>query len=147
MVGWLSVWAPGQMSQLQSDISVMLSNDTFREFELPELIRCADTQDYNVYHMDGFEQLRHLDDILAVDKIQMIQWVSVSGQPNYMHRFDVFKKIQARGKSLLINEVNPGDIKTILSELSSKGLFLLTRTDSQSDAEDLLNSVKKWTRE
>ena len=135
------------MSQLQSDISVMLSNDIFREFELPELIRCASRQDYNLYHLDGAEQLRHLDDILAIDNIQMIQWVSVAGQPNYMHRFDVFKKIQASGKSLLINEVKPQDVQAILSELSSKGLFLLTRTDTQEEAEDLIESVKKWTHE
>lgn len=147
VVGWLSLWAPNRMSQLQSDISVMLSSSTFREFELPELIRCANEQDYNIYHMDGIEQLRHLDDILSIDKIQMIQWVSVAGQPNYMHHFDVFKKIQESGKSVLINEVDPKDIKTLLSELSSKGLFLVTKTESQADAEDLVESVKRWTRE
>lgn len=145
-VGWLSLWAKGEMSQLQSDISVMLSKELFQQFVLPELEWSTQQQDYSLYHLDGIAQLRHLDDILSVKKIHMIQWVSVVGEPSYLNYLPVFQKIQQSGKSLLINDVKPEDIPTLLTNLSAKGLLLMTQTDTQAEAEDLLALATSLSR-
>lgn len=144
-IGWLSIWAPGRFSQLQADISVMLSNEMFKEFIVPELIETANHQEYNLYHLDGIGQLRHLDDILAIPNIHMIQWVSVVGEPSYMENIESLKKIQKAGKGLLINDVEPNHIESLLSELSPKGLLLMTSASSQEMADDIVKKVEKWT--
>lgn len=143
-IGWLSIWAPGKFSQLQSDISVMLSNSMFKEFVLPELIESAAHQEYSLYHMDGQEQIRHLDDILSVQGIGMIQWVSVAGQPSYMEHIATFQKIQAAGKGLLINDVKPNDVEKLLEYLRPEGLLIMTETETQEEAEDLLKRVRQY---
>lgn len=142
-IGWLSIWAPGKFSQLQSDMSVMLSNPMFQDFIMPELIECAQYQDYSLYHMDGQEQLRHLDDILSIPKIGMIQWVSVAGQPSYMEFIPVFRKIQAAGKGILINDVLPGDVGKLLDCLRPEGLLIMTSADTQDEAESLLKMAER----
>lgn len=141
-IGWLSIWAPGRFSQLQSDMSVMLSNDMFREFVVPELKKSVAVQEYNLYHMDGQEQLRHLDDILAIPEIGMIQWVSVAGQPSYMNFIDTFQKIQNAGKAVLINDVIPKDVEKLLDVLKPEQLLIMTETETQEEAEALLKMAR-----
>lgn len=144
-IGWLSIWAPGKLSQLQSDISVMISNDMFRDFVVPELTRCSESQDYSLYHFDGIEQVRHLDDLLSIPEIGMIQWTSVVGQPDYMHNIDTLKRIQAAGKGLLVNGVHPKDIETLMENLSHRGLIISTGVETQDEAEAVVQKVAKLT--
>lgn len=144
-IGWLSIWAPGKFAQMQSDISVMLSNPQFKTFYMPELRKSVDNLDYALYHFDGAEQIRHLDDLLATDKVGMIQWVSVVGQPKYFHYIDTLKKIQAAGKGLLINDVDINDVEKILEVLSPNGLLLMTQANSEDEANSLLKMAEKWS--
>ena len=146
-IGWMSIWAPGNLSQLQADISVMISNSQFREFVMPELKNCAASQDYSLYHLDGTEQIRHLDDLLSVNGIGMIQWTSVAGQPNYMHQFDTLRRIQAAGIGLMLTGVIPKDIETVMENLSHKGLMIMTSAATQDEAEMIVKSVAKLTRD
>lgn len=68
--------------QLQCDISVMFSNDICKEFEVAELEECSSFLQHAIYHMDGMEQLRHMEMITDISRINMIQWVQVAGQPS-----------------------------------------------------------------
>ena len=142
-VGWLSMWAPGNFHHLQCDLSVNVSNEMFKRFFLPELQVCAAHLDHALYHLDGRAQLRHLDDILSVENIGVIQWTSVVDQPGYFHYIDVFKKMQAAGKAVLINEVKPQDVEPLLDALGSEKLFLVTGAASQEEAEALLRMADK----
>jgi hypothetical protein len=144
-IGWLSIWAPGKFAQLQSDISVMLSNDMFEKYVKPELEESLKWLDYSLYHLDGQAQLRHLEDLLALSHLNMIQWVSVAGEPSYMKFIPVFQKIQAAGKGLLINDVKINDVEKLLSYLSPKGLLIMTQAENESDAKELLKKTEKWS--
>ncbi len=142
-VGWLSMWAPGNFHQLQCDLSVNVSNAMFKRFFLPELQFCAKHLDHALYHLDGQAQLRHLDDLLSVPEIGVIQWTSVVDQPGYFHYIDVLKRIQSAGKTVLINEVKAKDVEPLLDVLGSEKLFLLTAAESQEEAESLLAMAEK----
>ena len=142
-VGWLSMWAPGNFHHLQCDLSVNVSNEMFKRFFLPELQVCSQHLDHALYHLDGCAQLRHLDDILSVPGIGVIQWTSVVGQPGYMHYIDVFKKIQAAGKTVLLNEVKAQDVEPLLDALGSEKLLIVTGAASQPEAEALLRMAEK----
>ena len=131
---------------LQCDLSVMISPQMFEEFVLPELEETAAWLDYSAYHLDGQEQIRHLDMILSVKKINMIQWTPVVGQPCTSEFIPVLKKIQKAGKGLILMP-HIWEVEKLLSELSPKGLYLIIRdVESETEAEELIKKVGKMTK-
>jgi hypothetical protein len=63
-------------------------------------------------------------------------------QPGYFHYIDVFKKMQAAGKAVLINEVKPQDVEPLLDALGSEKLFLVTGAASQEEADAVLRMAE-----
>jgi len=119
---WMGLWHPGRHHQLQCDISVMISPDMFEEFALPELKENAAKFENTVYHLDGEEQIRHLDMILSVDNIDIIQWTAVAGQPPTSHFLETLKKIQKAGKGLLLMP-NASEMPFLLENLDPAGVM------------------------
>jgi hypothetical protein len=149
-IGWLNTWAPKKHAQLQSDISLMLSPDMFEEFVMPELDEQCSVLDHPLYHLDGFEQIRHLPQLLSLKELQAIQWTTVAGQPSPVEFLDSFKRIQESGKSLLIpfhNNFSIRDLEMLMRELSSKGLLILVNADSESEALEIVQLVEKLTHD
>lgn len=145
-VGWLRTWAPGFHAQMQCDMSVMISKGMFDEFIVQELSEQSKMLDYALYHFDGTEQIRHLDSLLGIPGIKAIQWTQVYGQPPCTEYIPVLKRIQEAGKNLVIS-VAPEQVMTLMENLSSKGLYLLTSVPTQYDADELMKLVSKWTHE
>ena len=139
--GWMHTWSKGRHAQLQCDLSVMISPQMYEEFVLPELEETAAWLDHAIYHLDGMEQIKHLDMILSVKKINLIQWTPVAGQPLTSEFIPVLQKIQAAGKGLvLLPEI--WEVEKLLSELSQQGLYLIVRTaQSESEAKELIKKV------
>ena len=145
-VDWLSTWAPGFHAQMQCDLSVMISNPLFREFILPELQTQCRFLQYPLYHLDGAEQIRHLDDLLSIPELRAIQWTQVAGQPPCTQYLPELKRIQAAGKNLVIL-VEPKQVEVLLENLSSRGLLLVTTVPTVEDAEALLRQAEKLTHD
>ena len=148
-IGWLDTWAPGFHSQLQCDISVMISPEMFKTFAMPELREEAEFLKYPLYHLDGQEQIRHLDQLLSIETLKMIQWTNVVGQPSPVEFIPELKRIQRAGKALLVRIDNLNDIEPLLQALSSKGLYLFVEPtlDSEEEADEVVKLVKKLTHE
>jgi hypothetical protein len=146
VVGWLQTWAPGMHMQMQSDMSVMFSADMYDEFIRPELEAQCAFLDYPLYHFDGVEQIRHLDILLSIDKLKAIQWTPCASQPPVTEYIPELKKIQAAGKSLII-QTRPDQIRPLMENLSSKGLHLLIGTHSPEDCDEIMKLVTKLTHE
>lgn len=146
VVGWLSTWAPGFHAQIQSDMCVMISNPMFKQFVLPELQQLCKFLDYPLYHFDGIEQIRHLDDMLTVPELKVIQWTQVAGQPPCTEYIPQLQKIQQAGKNVLIH-VTPQQIPVLMENLSSRGLFMITSASSKEEADAIIAKVEKWTHD
>ena len=146
VVGWLSTWAPGFHAQMQSDMSVMISKPMFDEFVLPELRRQCDFLDYPLYHLDGYEQTRHLDSLLSIPRLRAIQWTQVAGQPPATAFIPQLRRIQQAGKCLVMH-VSPDQVEPLMSALSSKGLYLLTSLETEDEGRALLKDVARWTHD
>ena len=143
---FMHVWAPGSLAQLQCDLSVMISPQMYEEFVLPELEEFTGWLDYSIYHLDGQEQIKHLDHILSVKNLNAIQWTPVAGQPFTSKFIPVLQRIQAAGKNLILFP-QPFEVEELLSNLSSKGLILNLGMSNREEAEQLVRNVAKWTRE
>ncbi|WP_105617760.1 uroporphyrinogen decarboxylase/cobalamine-independent methonine synthase family protein [Vallitalea okinawensis] len=146
-IGWLFTWAPGLHAQLQCDISTMISPELFTKYAKPELDHQGSKLEYPLYHLDGMEQIRHLDQILTIENLKAIQWTSVVGQPSALNYIDELKKIQGAGKGLLLNLPDTKELEPLMEQLSSKGLHLVIPASSEDEAESLLKTISKLTHE
>jgi hypothetical protein len=140
---WMQTWSQGSHGQMQCDFSVMISPEHYERFVLPELIDCSEFYDHSTYHLDGQEQIRHLDLILSVKRLDNIQWTPVAGQPRTSHFIDVFQKIQKAGKGLVLMP-QLDEVPVLLENLSHKGLNIVTYGFKNIDeANDLIALAKK----
>ncbi|MBQ2720116.1 MAG: hypothetical protein IJF23_01140 [Clostridia bacterium] len=145
-IGWLRTWAPGFHAQLQSDASVMISPEMFREFIEPELRIQCEMLDYSLYHFDGIEQIRHLDCLLSIENLNAIQWTQVAGQPPCTEFIPELQKIQKAGKNLVLGtDIN--QLKILMENLSSKGLYLLVHASTEEEGKEILDYISKTSHE
>jgi len=139
-MNWTSAWAPGDMDTLESDISVMLSPEMFREFALPEAEYEASFFDYSLWHLDGSGQFKHLDDILAIPGLNGIQYVDEKKR-DPLQFADVWKKILARGKSIIFS-CDWHYCPALAKELGSKGVaFGCWGLEGEADMERLIREI------
>ncbi|HET6484937.1 MAG TPA: hypothetical protein VFH83_00875, partial [Spirochaetia bacterium] len=146
---WMMLWMPGKHgNQLACDLSSVLSPSIFRSFFIPSIRREGQWTAFGTYHLDGPACIRaHLDALLETDEIKAIEWTPGAGSPPASHPeyFPQYRRIQASGKRLiLLAEIR--EVETILSELSARGLYIITRADTEEEAKDLLRKVGSWTR-
>lgn len=140
---WMQLWAPKRLAQLQCDMSVMLSAKMYGRFVVPVLEELTQFLDYSVYHLDGIEQIRHLDHLLSVKRLNAIQWTNVAGQPRLTEYVPVLQKIQKAGKNLVIAP-KASEVEYLLDNLSCRGLHLLLGDlDSAEEAQDMLKLLQK----
>ncbi len=141
--GWMNTVSKGKHLQLQCDLSVMISKDTFDEFIAEELITTSKWLDNAIYHFDGVEQIRHLDTLLSIDSIDMIQWTQVAGQAPVTDYIPELKRIQNAGKGLVLM-VSPSQAVELLDNLKPNGLNIITNTATPEEADDLVKLVSKY---
>lgn len=140
---WMHLWSPKRHLQLQCDYSCMISPSMFEEFVLPELEATSSAFEHCTYHLDGIEQLRHLDMILSVKGIDNIQWTHVAGQPKTSASIEALRKIQAAGKGLVLIP-QPDEVEFLMKNLSHKALQLCVGgIKDREEAEDLVALAKK----
>ena len=120
---WLT-WAPGKTYTAQCDFSAMISPEHFREFVVPELEALSRYLDYIAWHLDGQEEIRHLDILLDMPFLKVIQWVPGDGKPSAGHWLELLKKVQSKGKSIYCYTESTEETQLLLNELSPKGLAI-----------------------
>lgn len=82
----------------QCDFCVMISNPMFRRFVLDTLKVDAKRLSHTMYHLDGEGELTHLEDILAIEGLNAVQWVPV--KQNTQEKIDVCRRIVESGKQV-----------------------------------------------
>ncbi len=140
-VGWAPFYCQDKFATIQCDEICLISPKMARQFVIPALEEEASYLDHCVYHLDGPDALVHLDDILSISKIDVIQWVPGEGQPPLIKWMDLLKKIQSKGKGLHIY-CSPEEVKIFHKELRPEKVLYDVKSDSQSEAENLIN----WLR-
>jgi len=139
-IGWIPFWCEDRYATIQCDFICMVGPETARKFIIPALEEEASYLDHCVYHFDGPGALPHLDDILSIKDIDVIQWVSGDGQKPMCEWTDLLKKILKAGKGLQIYSVGPEQVKRLHKELGPAGIVYCVDTKSRKELEDLL----KW---
>ena len=141
-----SIWAPGKVSKLQSDISAMISEQDFRRFALPYLREQCQKIDYTLYHLDGVDAVRHIDAILEIKELNAVQWSPGAGQPQGGNQcwYDLYRKILNNGKSVMPCWVTLDELKPLLDNIGTVGLNILMDFKSEKDIEAALKIVEGY---
>ena len=140
------IWGPGKTVKLQCDTGAMISPEMFRDTVLDSLKDQAEHADSVLYHLDGPDNIRHLDAILEVDGIDAIQWTSGDAGPDgTLPEWDkIYDKARAAGKSLWV-KVYSGEfedwlknVDRLVKKYGSHSLFLFFPEMSYEQAQRLI---------
>jgi 5-methyltetrahydrofolate--homocysteine methyltransferase len=145
---WMGIWAPGTWYPLQCDFSAMISPKMFEEFVTPYLRKQCQWLDYSIYHWDGPGQIPHLEFLLDIPELNGIQWVPGAGNPGVGSPkwFPLYRRIQDKGKLLVLQGMAKENIEQVMDELSPRGLLISMGCNSGEEAKEVLRKVEKWTK-
>jgi hypothetical protein len=146
ITSWLELASASKYYIPSNDFSAMISTKMYREFFLPGIMAECKFLDRSIYHLDGPGALRHLDTILDIPELDAVQWVPGAGREVFSKWIQVYQKIQAAGKSLIVYcEVN--DLELVMETLSPRGLALaISGVPDLETGENLLAGLEMWTR-
>jgi hypothetical protein len=140
--GWTGIWAPGRTFPIQEDFAYMISPDMFREFCLPSIVKMIEAMDYPFFHLDGVGMLGHLDVLLEIDKLKVVQWVPGAGKERLDQWYDVIRKILAAGKSCQVYAV-PEEIEDLVANVGSRGLLVIVKNADNEQTQRLVDRYKQ----
>jgi hypothetical protein len=145
MFGWFRVWAPGKVAKVQCDGCSMFSPHMFREFVVPALTAQCEWLDYSVYHLDGSQCLDKLDALLEIEALTAVEWtpdpkVPRGGAP---HWYDMYRKILAAGKRVLVFGAAPDEIEPLLDAVGHDGVYFLFWSMDEAAVERLTKVVER----
>ena len=143
--GWIPFWSDGKFATIQCDFMCMLSPEMNRRYVLPALEEEAAFLDHCVLHFDGPGALVHLDDVLAIEAIDAVQWVPGAGQPPMHTWTDVLHRIQAAGKAVQIYGVNAEQVKVLHRELKPNVTAYCVDCETREEAGELLAWLERNT--
>jgi hypothetical protein len=143
---YFSIWGPGRVSKLQSDISIMIGEEDYRRFVQPYIRQQCQKLDYSLYHLDGVGAIRHLDALLEIEELDAIQWTPGVGEPQGGDPkwYDLYKRILAGGKSIQANWVGMNELEPLLDNVGANGLHINIDFHSEKEVEDALKIVEKY---
>ena len=141
---WIPLLSDGRYYVIANDFSAVISPDMYREFFLDGVMRECQFLDHSIYHLDGPDAVRHLDAILEVEKLDGIHFIPSPTDAAFIRWVDVYKRIQAAGKCLIVN-CTMNELDAISHMLKPEGLLLnVGNVSTSKEANDLLKYIKHW---
>jgi len=112
---WSGILSETQLYMLQSDISYMISPKVFNLFARDEIRETCDFLGRGCYHLDGTGQIAHLDALLEIESLKLIQWVPGDGSYDPDEWIGVNSRIMAAGKHLQVMDRNFSQLDRIIT--------------------------------
>jgi len=127
-----------------NDFSCMISKQMFDDIFLPGIVRECRLAEASIYHLDGPQALTHLDSLLQIKELNVIQWVYGAGRGRASDWLPVYRKCQAAGKGIQLG-VSPDELDTIMENLKPDGVWLrINGIEDEETAASIIRKVSKW---
>ena len=140
---WPLLWAPGRLCTLQNDISCMVSPRTFREIFLEEIRQEARHVEYALYHLDGPDAIKHLDALLDIEELRLVQWSPGAGaSADPMDWLDLFRRIQSKGRKVW-TYCTPERVRDLLSRIDRQSVYLNISCPDEKAAHACLSELDR----
>jgi len=128
---------------LQCDFSCMISPEMFRRWVMPALEEEVATVKHSVYHWDGPDAVKHIDDLCSLG-FHALSYVPGAGRGGHYQHLDLLKRVQQKGKAVQVwGSVE--EVKAMHRELQPDKVFFCTSTSSRAEGEALLEWFVKNT--
>jgi hypothetical protein len=146
--GYFTLWGYGKTAQVQCDVSAMISPAMFSEFVVPSLKEQCNWLDNSMFHLDGTQCLCHIDQLLALSELKAIEWTPQEGIESGGNKrwYPLYRKILNAGKSVQVFGVQPEEVLHLLEEIGNNGVYIMTGTEDENVAYNLINVVEKMWR-
>lgn len=148
------IWGPGKTAKLQCDFSALMSPAQFREFVIPSLRKQCQKLDCTLYHLDGPDAVRHLDALMEIEELNVLQWNPGAGKPDAGNEiwYPIYDKVRSSGKALwlLFEEGSAEDwvckADKIVKNFGKNGMYFLFPTMDENDAKRLIATAEEhWS--
>ncbi len=147
ITSWLDLASYSKYYIPSNDFAALISPKMYREFFLSGIIEECRFLDRSIYHLDGPGALRHLDTILEIPELDAVQWVPGAGREVFSRWVQVYQKIQAAGKGIIVY-CEVGDLELVMRTLNPRGLALaISGVPDLETGENIISRLGKWTRE
>ena len=140
--GWMGLYHEKKFNVLQCDFPAW-SARMFRRFILPALEEETAYQDHSIYHLDGPGALRHLDDLLALPKLDAIQWAPARAK-TAARMAGCAAQNSGGGKGVFVG-CDPGELEFFHRALGPARVFYECRAKSEAEARQALKWLVKNT--
>ncbi len=138
-IGWAGIWAPGTTFPIQEDISYMLSPEMFRDYCIPHIHDYVDAMDCPFYHLDGVGAIPHLDSLLDIEELKVIQWVLGAGKEELYQWYELIGRILSAGKSCQVY-ARADEIQRLVEAVGSRGLLMSCLDPDEETAEAVVET-------
>ncbi|MEI6073809.1 MAG: hypothetical protein WCS31_18655 [Verrucomicrobiae bacterium] len=146
---WYESASQTRFEAIQCDAAVMISPDMFEEFVLPDLARMTAYLDRSLYHLDGIGQLRFLEQLATLPRLNGIQWNPEPSSQDPLQWLETFRDIRNRGWLLLFNQWECRTVEqavAITASVGTDGLFLTLPTfDTEAEAHAAIAAIEQAT--
>jgi hypothetical protein len=141
-----NIWGQGRTAKLQCDASAAFSPAMFHRYVVPALSAQCRWLDNSLYHLDGQQCIAHLDELLAIEDLDVIQWTAGAGRPGAgdPRWYDLYRRILAGGKGVMAPDVRPDQVVPLLDAVGSKGLYIGTWVENEDRARRLEEKVDAY---
>ena len=129
---------------LQCDFCCMMSPAMFRRWVMPALEEEAEVVRHAFFHWDGPGALVHEEDLLSIQGIHTVGYVSGSGNRPQADHVELFQRIQKAGKAVQVVG-KPEQVKAVHRQLQPERAFYHSYAPTQAEAEALLDWFVKHT--
>lgn len=140
-LGWLPLYCEGRVAVIQCDFSCMISPRDAVKYLIPSLERELDSLDHSVYHYDGSGALGHFEDVMAIKRLDCLQWKPDPGEKTY-DRMHLLLRAQELGKSVWLYDWSPEEILADDRLDPALTVFSLS-VKSEAEAEDFMLRLEK----
>jgi len=144
--GAFCLYGEGRTAKVQCDASAAFGPPQFRRFVAPALTEQCRWLDNSLYHLDGTQCLCHLDELLAIDALDAIEWTPQAGRPGGGDPawFDIYRRIRAAGKGVQAVSVLPDEVEPLLDAVGPEGLFIISRAETEEQARRIEERVDRY---
>jgi hypothetical protein len=124
VIHWIGLWSNEPYMIPACDLNYLIGPSQFNRTLLPDIARQSATVGRAVFHLDGPGATRHIDALLDVPEIKAIQYVPGAGTPSALPWVGMFRRIQARGRSLVVHSPVE-EVMEIADALRPEGLCFM----------------------
>jgi len=153
---WTMGWSADRFVCVgQNDFSCLISPAMFQEFVNEDTVACCEHVDRTIYHLDGPGALQHVPALLAIGKLDCVQWIQGAGKPLPSAWLDLLRQIQGAGKTVQVyyggahggNADFKTEIDALCGSLDPSRLFISADVDSVEKADFIVRYVNDVCKE